>query len=209
VKQKSVLFEPQMPFALGSAKGDPLPAVGLAPWGDLSVIFGRRRLMSIQGGMSRMPISRSTDFSFLPKDLLEKCTPFIIRYHELKGYACLADILWHPEVRNFIEIEASFQRLFRKSTSSRSAKRANEGLVSIASIILAVEILSIGFAGWGNRYPAARKKAQALLEEYVPGSRPCLIERYLYPQMKRGQQSLGAFAPLDANARFEATQDAS
>jgi hypothetical protein len=160
--------------------------------------------MSIQGGRSRMPISRNTDFSFLPEDLLEKCTPFIIRYHELNGYSCLADILWHPEIRNFIEIEASFQRLFRKSTSSRSAKRANEGLVSIASIILAVEILSIGFAGWGNRYPAARKKAQALLEEYVPGSRPCLIERYLYPQMNRG--SLGAF---DANTRFEATQDAS
>jgi hypothetical protein len=96
-----------------------------------------------------------------------------------------------------------------ESTSSRSAKRANEGLVSIASVILAVEILSIGFAGWGNRYPAARKKAQALLEEYVPGSRPWLIERYLYPQMNRGQQSLGAFAPLDANTRFEATQDAS
>jgi len=156
-----------------------------------------------------MPTSRSTDFSFLPKDLLEKCTPFIIRYPELNGYSCLADILWHPEIRNFIEIEASFQRLFRKSTSSRSAKRANEGLVSIASIILAVEILSIGFAGWGNRYPAARKKAQALLEECVRGSRPWLIERYLYPQMNRGQQSLGAFAPLDANARFEATQDAS
>jgi hypothetical protein len=91
-----------------------------------------------------MATSRSTDFSFLPKDLLEKCTPFIIRYHELNGYSCLADILWHPEIRNFIETEASFQRLFRKSTSSRSAKRANEGLVSIASIILAVEVLSIG-----------------------------------------------------------------
>ena len=166
-------------------------------------------MTSIQGGMSGMPTSRSTDFSFLPKDLLEKCTPFIIRYHELNGYSCLADILWHPEVRNFIEIEASFQRLFKKSTSSRSAKRANEGLVSIASVILAVEILSIGFAGWGSRYPAARTKAQALLEAYMPGSRPWLIERYLYPQMKRGQQSLGALAPLDANARFEATQDAS
>jgi hypothetical protein len=158
-----------------------------------------------------VPAARRTDFSFLPKGLLEKCTPFIIRYHEMNGYSCLPDILWHPEIRNFIEIDITFQRLFKKSTSSRSAKRANEGLVAIASIILAVEILSSGFAGWGNRYPNARKKAQALLEEYVPSSRAWLIERYLYPQMKRGRESLGAFAPpeQDANARFEAEKTVS
>jgi hypothetical protein len=81
-----------------------------------------------------------TDFSFVPKELLERCTPIITRYHEMNGYFCLPDILWHPEIRNFIEIDTTFQRLFKKSTSSRSAKRANEGLVCIASIILAARI---------------------------------------------------------------------
>src|SRR5271170_6361679 len=139
--------------------------------------------MSVLGAGGRprerriVPAGRRTDFSFLPKGLLDKCTPFIIRYHELNGYSCLPDILWHPEIRNFIEIDVTFQRLFKKSTSSRSAKLANEGLVAIASIILAIEILSGGFAGWGSRYLNARKRAQALLEEYVPSSRTWLIER--------------------------------
>jgi hypothetical protein len=159
------------------------------------------------------PASRRTDFSFLPRGLLEKCTPFIVRYHEMNGYSCLPDILWHPEIRNFIEIDLTFQRLFKKSTSCRSAKRANEGLVSIATIILAIEILATGFSGWGNRYPAARKKAQALLEEFVPSSRAWLIERYLYPQTKHGREMLGAVEPpdwpeRDTNARFEAGRNA-
>jgi len=173
--------------------------------------------MSVLGAGGRrresrsVPVARRTDFSFLPKGLLEKCTPFIIRYHEINGYSCLPDILWHPEIRNFIEIDTTFQRLFKNSTSSRSAKRANEGLVCIASIILAIEILARGFAGWGNRYPNARKKAQAPLEEYVPSSRAWLIERYLHSQMKQGRDALGGFAPPDqgADARFEAQRNAS
>jgi hypothetical protein len=153
--------------------------------------------MSVQaaGGRARgssIGFSRETDFSFLPKELLEKCTPFVTRYHEMNGYSCLVDILWHPEIRNFVEIDTTFQRLFKKSTSSRSAKRANEGLVCIATVILAVEILATGFAGWGVRYPGARKRAQALLEEYVPSSRAWLIERYLY---SLGRDSLSAVGP--------------
>jgi hypothetical protein len=138
--------------------------------------------------------TKRTDFSFLPKELLERCNPFIVRYHEMHGYSSLPDILWHPEIRNFIEIDATFQRLFKKSTSSRSAKRANEGLVCIATFIMAIEILATGLAGWGARYPVARKRAQALLEEFVPSSRAWLIERYLYPQTKH-VTSLAAAEP--------------
>jgi hypothetical protein len=148
------------------------------------------------GGARSGAQTKRTDFSFLPKELLERCNPFIVRYHEMHGYASLPDILWHPEIRNFIEIDETFQRLFKKSTSSRSAKRANEGLVSIATFIMAIEILAIGLAGWGSRYPAARKRAQELLDEFVPSSRSRLIERYLYPQTKHGT-SLAAVEPPD------------
>ena len=136
-------------------------------------------------GLPQRTARRSTDFSFLPKDLLEKCTPFIVRYHEMNGYSCLPNILWHPDVRNVIESDATFQRLFKKSALSRSAKRANEGLVGIATIVLATEILATGFAGWGNCYPAARNKAQEILKEFVPGSRAWLIERYLTRKQDR------------------------
>jgi hypothetical protein len=138
------------------------------------------------------------DFSFLPKTLIDKCKPFIIRYHELNGYACLPDILWQPETRNFIESNTALYRLFRKSTSSRSARTANEGFVLIATVILATEILANGFAGWAARYPAARRKAQALLAGDVPGARARLIERYLYPRIDRSRATLGALAPSEA-----------
>jgi len=135
------------------------------------------------------------DFSFLPKALVEKCKPFIIRYHELNGFSSLPDILWHPETHKFIEADSTLKQLFKKSTSSRGAKKANEGLVLIATLILSTEILAIGLAGWATRYPAARKKARALLAEYVPSSRARLTERYLYPQIDRSRAVLRVLAP--------------
>ena len=80
---------------------------------------------------------------------------------------------------------------------ARGAKKANEGFVLVATVILATEILASGFAGWATRYPGARKKAQALLAEYVPSARAWLIERYLYPQIDRSRAVLGALAPPD------------
>src|ERR1700745_2700360 len=63
------------------------------------------------------------DFSFLPKALVEKCKPFIIRYHELNGFSSLPDILWHPETHQFMEADLTLKRLFKTSTSSRGAKK--------------------------------------------------------------------------------------
>jgi len=117
------------------------------------------------------------DFLFLPKDLIDKCKPFIIRYHELNGFSSLPDILWHPQTRKFIEADPALRQEFKRATSSRRARKANEGLVLIAALILSAEILAIGLAGWARRYPAASKKAQALLAEYAPSSRARLTER--------------------------------
>jgi hypothetical protein len=137
----------------------------------------------------------SIDFSFLPKALVEKCKPFIIRYHELNGFSSLPDILWHPETHKFIEADLTLKRLFKKSTSSRGAKKANEGLVLIATLILSTEILAIGLAGWATRCPAARKRAQALLAKHMPSSQARLTERYLYPQIERSRAVLHVLAP--------------
>jgi hypothetical protein len=142
---------------------------------------------------------RATDFSFLPEDLLEKCRPFIIRYHELDGYSSLPDILWNPQIRNLINSDAHLNRLFKTSTSSRSAKRANEGLIGIATLILALEILTTGTAGWGDRYPGARKSAQAIRDEFVPNARPWLIECYLYPDAKRRRDAIDAAERSDSS----------
>ncbi len=162
-----------------------------------------RREMRVGGGALR-----ATDFSFLPQDLVEKCRPFIIRYHEMNGYSSLPDILWNPEIRNLINSDAHLNRLFKASTSSRSAKRSNEGLIGIATLILALEILATGTAGWGDRYPAARKTAQTIRDEFVPYRRPGLIECYLYPDAKRRRDALSAAERPDSSeseafAQFE------
>jgi hypothetical protein len=136
--------------------------------------------------------SGRTDFGFLPKGLLEECSRCIKGYHQTNGYSCLPDFLWHPEIRNLVETEVAFQRLFKKSTSSRSAKRANAGLVCIATAILAMEVLSTGFAGWATLYPGARKKAQAILQESIPSGRAWLMKWYLNPRLGTGPKSLEA-----------------
>jgi hypothetical protein len=115
----------------------------------------------------------------------------------LNGYSCLPDILWQPEVRNFIGGSPRLRRLFKGSSSSRSAKKANEGLVFVATVILSTEILASGFAGWGARYPAARRQAQSMIAKHIRSARAPLIERYLYPQIDKSRTVLGAFAPTD------------
>jgi hypothetical protein len=126
---------------------------------------------------------KDIDFSFVPKVLIEYCKPFIVTYHELNGFSSLPDILWHPETRKFIEADLALTQLFKKSSLSRSAKRANEGFMLIAALILSAEILAVGLAGWARRYPAAHKKAKALFTKYAPSSRARLTERYVYPRI--------------------------
>jgi hypothetical protein len=126
---------------------------------------------------------KDIDFSFVPKVLIEYCKTFIVTYHKLSGFSSLPDILWHPETRKFIEADLALRQLFKTSSSSRSAKRANEGFLLIAALILSAEILAVGLAGWARRHPAAHKKAKALFAKYAPSSRARLMERYVYPRI--------------------------
>jgi hypothetical protein len=140
---------------------------------------------------------QNIDFSFLPKALLEKCKPFIIHYHELNGFSSLPDILWHPETRTFIEADQVLKKEFKRATSSRGARKAKEGFIMIAAVILSAEILAVGLAGWARRYPAAHKKAQALFANHAPSSRARLTERYLFSPTERRRAALEAFARSD------------
>jgi len=81
----------------------------------------------------------------------------------LNGFSSLPDILWHPETRKFIEANPALKQEFKRATSSRRARKANEGFVLIAALIVSVETLAIGLAGWARRYPAASKKLRRCL----------------------------------------------
>jgi hypothetical protein len=135
------------------------------------------------------------DFGFLPKALTATCSRLIESHHEVHGYSTLAEILWHGETRDFIALHESVQQLFRKASITRSGKKANECYVTVATIILSLEILASGFAGWGERFPAARRRANLLLGNYLPNSRTHLTDTYLYRRWGYSTAMLSAGAP--------------
>ena len=80
------------------------------------------------------------DLGFLPQNLTAQCQSLIESYHELHGYACLPNILWKARLGQFIEAHREFRQLVRKASTTRSAKKSNEGFVLIATTILSLEI---------------------------------------------------------------------
>src|SRR5258708_34199393 len=103
--------------------------------------------------------------SFLPKSLTAQCQGLIESYHELHGYACLPNIFWKARLGPFIEAHREFRQLLRKASTTRSAKKSNEGFVRIAKTILSLEILASSFAGWSAIYPEAGSIAHAILKQ--------------------------------------------
>lgn len=151
----------------------------------------------------------SADFGFLPKTLTAKCRHLIETYHGINGYACLPDMLWHPEVRNFIEMRKDFSQIFKKASTTRSAKRANESYMLIATTILAIEVLASGFASWGSRFPAAKRRAHMLLGQYTLSARTCLMDRYLYPRSYINPAFINALSPSESPGRVGGLHDSS
>jgi hypothetical protein len=141
------------------------------------------------------PKELDTDFSFIPKTLATKCRRLIETYHAMNGYGCLPDMLWQPELRDFIEMHKDLREIFKRSSTTRSAKRANEGYLLIATTILSLEVLASDFAGWSARYPTAKRRAHAVLQEYTLNSRTWLMDRYLYPRSYINPAFINALTP--------------
>src|ERR1700733_15628967 len=114
------------------------------------------------------------DLNFLPKNLTTQCQSLIVSYHELHGYACLPNVLWKARLGHFIEAHREFRQLLRKASTTRSAKKSNEGFVLIATKILTLEILASSFAGWSTIYPQAGLIARAILQRKALGSHSSL-----------------------------------
>src|ERR1700735_5696121 len=133
------------------------------------------------------------DFSFLPKSLTVQCRSLIESYHELHGYACLPNMLWKSRLGPFIETHLELRQLLRKASTTRSAKKSNQGFVRIATAILSLEILASSFAGWSAIYPEAGSQAQAILKRNMRSPQMPLLEFYLYPPK---YLSLAAIATL-------------
>src|SRR5882672_11747256 len=135
------------------------------------------------------------DLSFLPNSLTTQCRSLIESYHELHGYACLPDILWKSRLGPLIESHNEFRQLLRKASTTRSAKKSNEGFARIASTILSLEILASSFAGWSAIYPEAGSMAQAILKRNSRSPHMPLMEFYLYPPKYISSAAIATLTP--------------
>jgi hypothetical protein len=139
--------------------------------------------------------TENNDFGFLPKSLTAQCRSLIETYHELHGYACLPDTLWKARLGPFIETHRELRQLLRKASTTRSAKKSNEGFVRIATTILSLEILASSFAGWSAIYPEAGSIARAILKRSARSPYMPLMEFYLYPPKYISSAAIAALAP--------------
>lgn len=135
------------------------------------------------------------DLNFLPGNLTRQCRSLIESYHDVHGYACLPDILWKSRLGPFIEKHSELRQFLRKASTTRSAKKANDGFVRIATTILALEILASSFAGWGALYPEAADGARAILKRTARGTHLPLMEFYLYPPKYMSSAAIATLAP--------------
>jgi hypothetical protein len=149
---------------------------------------------------SRIDQLEKLDLSFLPPDLAKQCCNLIQSYHEVHGYACLPDILWKSRLGPFIEKQKGFRQILKKASTTRSAKKANEGFVQIAASILSMEILACNFAGWSALYPESGAKAEAVLRLSTRGSHMPLMDFYLYPPKHLSSAAVARLTP-PANRR--------
>jgi hypothetical protein len=135
------------------------------------------------------------DFSFLPNSLTAQCRSLIESYHELHGYACLPDMLWKARLGPFIEKHREFSQLLKKASTTRSAKKSNQGFARIATTLLSLEILASSFAGWTAIYPEAGSMAQTILKRSGRSPHMPLMEFYLYPPKYISSSAIATLAP--------------
>ncbi len=151
-------------------------------------------ISNVASDTDRAATTDTLDLSFLPQTLSLQCQGLIESYHELHGYACLPDMLWKAQLGGFIEMHPRFRQILRKASTTRSAKKSNQGFVQIATAILSLEILASDFARWSAIFPEAKLMAQAVLRGIARGSRTPLMECYLYPPKYISSAALAALA---------------
>jgi hypothetical protein len=144
------------------------------------------------------------ELDFLPANLTGQCRSLIESYHEVHGYACLPDALWKFRLGPFIQRQRELRLCLKKASTSRSAKKSNEGFVQIATAILSLEILASSFAGWSAIYPEAGETARNILKRHARGPHMPLMEFYLYPPKHISSAAIATLMPPASRQPHEA-----
>jgi hypothetical protein len=158
----------------------------------------------IAGDPSSTERIANIDLIFLPQTLIGQCRSLIESYHEVHGYTCLPDVLWKSRLGPLIESHPEFRQLLRKASTTRSAKKSNQGFVRIATAILSLEILVSSFAGWSAIYPEAAARAQMILKRGTDSRHMPLMEFYLYPPKYISLAAIATLAPPSLTRAGEA-----
>jgi hypothetical protein len=145
------------------------------------------------------------ELGFLPATLVKQCRSLIESYHEVHGFACLPDVLWKFRLGPFIQRQRELRQWLKKASTTRSAKRANEGFVQITTAILSLEILASSFAGWSAIYPEAGEIARSILKRHARGPHMPLMEFYLYPPKHISPAAIATLMPPARRQSDEAT----
>jgi hypothetical protein len=140
----------------------------------------------------------ASPFRFLPRELAGKCRKLIESYHAMHGLGCLPDMLWHSDARDIIECHLELTQLFKAASKSRAAKRANDSLLLIATVVVSLEVLARDFAGWGKRFPNAKRQAERMLGDFPLRERTWLMDLYLYPPLGIHRDLVNTLAPSAA-----------
>jgi len=135
------------------------------------------------------------DLTFLPNNLTRQCRSLIESYHDVHGFASLPNMLWKFRLGPLIERHRELRHLLRKASTTRSAKKANDGFVQIATTILSLEILASSFAGWSAIFPIAADAARDVLRRNAHGPHMPLMDFYLYPPKQISAAAVAALAP--------------
>jgi hypothetical protein len=149
-------------------------------------------------------LAGNSNLRFVPRELALKCHTLVESYHAMYGYGCLPDMLWQSDARCFVECHPDLAKIFKDASNSRCAKRAYKSLLTIATIVVALEALARDFAGWGKRFPAASLEAEELLGNCALKRRTWFMDMYLFPSgVRRKAASTRAprWAAADAAAR--------
>jgi hypothetical protein len=140
----------------------------------------------------------ASDFRFIPRELAAKSRRLIEGYHGIHGYGCLPDLLWHSDARDIIECNRELMQIFKNASKSRCAKRANDSLLLIATVIFSVETLARDFAGWGKQFPAAKREAEKMLDDIRLQPHVWFMDGYLYPSLTAHRELASEVAPSTA-----------
>ena len=120
-----------------------------------------------------------TEFNWLPDGLISNWILGVKTKHEQHGWGSMPGILWDKDTMVFIGCTKGLLEMLKAATKSWRASTRHEAQTYLASIVLSIECLGCNFAGWGDRYPDAKKKADQILDTYFRANRTRLLDVYM------------------------------